>query len=185
MFIDDDIVLLDPNFIRYMYDAFRTLTPVDIISCWNSLWVEWTEDHFSSVALTFDIPDIAEITQTDTIGPGICMFNKGILANSRILNMSEGFSKADDMAFPLIAALEWGSRRYFLPSHNMLKMHDQGVINPLNKNHGHYDELYAQYRLLLDEGYQPVLAGIDPSSEADSPERRAARSLPLLTLPWK
>jgi glycosyltransferase involved in cell wall biosynthesis len=185
MFIDDDITLLDRNFIIYMYENFRTLKPMDLLSCWNTIWVDWNEENFSCASLSFETPGITQLTQTDTIGPGICMFNKELLSNARILDLSRGFSKADDMAFPLVAAMEWGSRSYFLPSYKMLEMHYECHRNSLYTVSGHSAELYAQFKSLLKEGYQPVLsrnaAGLP---ERETPEQYAARVLPALTYSW-
>lgn len=186
MFIDDDITLIDRNFIRYMFDTFITLRPVDIISCWNTLWVEWTDDYLRQVSLSLETPQIAEITPTDTIGPGISMFSKRILLSPRLMEMSRDFPRADDMAFPLIASMEWGSWSYFVPSYSMLKMHDQGVVDSLNTRESHYEELYSQYRRLLEQGYQPVLARNDYSSQdLSSAARRAVGKLPIATFSWK
>ena len=88
---------------------------IDLLSCWNTLWVDWNEDNFSCVSLTFETPGITRLTQTDTIGPGICMFNKELLVNARILDLSRGFPKADDMAFPLVAARGMGQPKLFSP----------------------------------------------------------------------
>jgi glycosyltransferase involved in cell wall biosynthesis len=186
MFIDDDITLLDRNFIRYMYENFRTLGSKDLLSCWNTLWVDWNEDNFSCVSLTFETPGITRLTQTDTIGAGICMFNKELLVNARILDLSRGFPKADDMAFPLVAAVEWGSRSYFLPSYRMLEMHYEYNRNPLYTVSGHTTELYAQFKELLQEGYQPVLSRTGASAlESETPERDAARRLPAMKYSWR
>jgi hypothetical protein len=186
MFIDDDVTLIDRNFIRYMFDTFNTLRPIDIISCWNTLWVEWTEDYLREVSLSFQTPQIAEVTPTDTIGPGISMFSKRILLSPRVLEMSRDFPRADDMAFPLIAAMEWGSRSYFVPSYSMLKMHDQGVVDSLNTRASHYEELYSQYKNLLKQGYQPVLERNDDAGpEFGASARRAAGKLPIVTFSWK
>jgi glycosyltransferase involved in cell wall biosynthesis len=186
MFIDDDITLLDRNFIRYMYDNFRTLGPHDLLSCWNGLWVEWTEEYFRHVSLNFETQGITRLTQTDTIGPGICMFRKGLLANERILDLSRGFPRADDMALPLVAALEFGSRSYFLPSYKMLEMHYEYNRNALYTVPGHTAQLYAQLKSLLHEGYRPVLSRIaaDPAA-TESAEQYVARHLPAVTTSWK
>jgi hypothetical protein len=185
LFIDDDLTLLDKNFIRYMYENFQTLGPKDILSCWNTLWVDWNEENFTCASLTFETPEITRLTQTDTIGPGICMFNKALLVNARILDLSRGYPRADDMAFPLVAAVEWGSRSYFLPSYNMLEMHYEYNRSPLYLVSGHSAELYAQFKGLLQEGYQPVLsrqaAGLP---ESETPEQYAARLLPAMTYSW-
>jgi hypothetical protein len=147
--------------------------------------VDWNEDHFSCVSLTFDTPGITRITQTDTVGPGICMFKKQLLLNDRIMNLSRGFPKADDMAFPLVAALEWGSRSYFLPSYNMLKMHYESSRNSLYTVSGHSDHLYAQFKGLLKEGYQPILSrNTAGSPETETPEQYAARHLKAVKYSW-
>jgi hypothetical protein len=185
MFIDDDITLLNRNFISYMYENFRALGSKDLLSCWNTIWVDWNEENFSCASLSFETPGITQLTQTDTIGPGICMFNKELLLNARILELSRGFPKADDMAFPLVAAVEWGSRSYFLPSYKMLEMHYECNRNSLYTVSGHSAELYAQFKGLLKEGYQPVLsrnaAGLP---ERETPEQYAARILPAITYSW-
>jgi glycosyltransferase involved in cell wall biosynthesis len=186
MFIDDDITLLDRNFIRYMYENFRTLGSKDLLSCWNTLWVDWNEDNFSCVSLTFETPGITRLTQTDTIGAGICMFNKELLVNARILDLSRGFPKADDMAFPLVAAVEWGSRSYFLPSYRMLEMHYEYNRNPLYTVLGHTTELYAQFKELLNEGYQPVLSRMAAGGVGTgTPEGDAAQRLPAMKYSWR
>ena len=186
MFIDDDITILNRNFISYMYENFRALGSKDLLSCWNTIWVDWNEENFSCASLSFETPGITQLTQTDTIGPGICMFNKELLVNARILDLSHGFPKADDMAFPLVAAVEWGSRSYFLPSYKMLEMHYECNRNSLYEVSGHSAELYSQFKGLLKEGYQPVLsrnaAGLP---ERETPEQYAARILPAVRYSWK
>jgi hypothetical protein len=114
------------------------------------------------------------------------MFNKALLLNARILDLSRGFPKADDMAFPLVAAVEWGSRSYFLPSYQMLEMHYEYNRNSLYTVSGHSEELYLQFKSLLKEGYQPVLIrNATGSPETETPERYAARHLPAVTYTWK
>lgn len=186
MFVDDDITLIDRDFIRYMFETFHTLRPLDILSCWNTLWVGIDDDALQFVSLNFNTPEITEITQTDTIGCGICMFNKKIVLSERIQNMFRDTGRADDMAFPIVANLEWGSRSFYLPSNGMLEMHDQHAgIAALNAVPGHYTDLYAKYKDLLDEGYRPVIAGTSCQCiDADSPPIRAARRLTVRSYPW-
>ena len=113
------------------------------------------------------------------------MFNKALLLNARVLDLSRGYPKADDMAFPLIAALEWGSRSYYLPSYKMLEMHYEYNRNSLYTVSGHSAELYAQFKGLLKEGYQPVLSRNAPGlPEQETPEQYAARLLPAVTYSW-
>ena len=186
MFIDDDLTLAQPNFITYMWENFRTLNPVDLLSCWNTLWVEWGEDELAWVSLCFLYPEITRLTETDTIGPGICMFHKQLLTTPGIMSLDPEFPAADDMAFPLLAALQWGSRSYYLPSYGMLKWHQDHASSPLHSISGHYDDLYYQFKSLLTKGYQPVLSREPhPGREGDSPEQQAARVLPREKYPWK
>ncbi len=72
---------------------FGALGSKDLLSCWNTLWVDWNEENFSCASLNFETPGITQLTQTDTIGPGICMFNKELLLNARILDLSRGFPR--------------------------------------------------------------------------------------------
>jgi len=134
----------------------------------------------------FTTPEITELTETDTCGPGICMFNKQVLFNPKILNMPPpDFPKADDMGFSLIAALECGSRSYYLPSYGMLKFHKQNVKEALYNRPGHYEDLYGLYKLLLNNGYKPVLSRSSSQSvNKDSPEQRAVQVLPAVKHPW-
>jgi hypothetical protein len=186
MFIDDDLTLARPNFITYMWENFRTLKPVDLLSCWNTLWVDWGEDELAWVSLTFLTPEITALTQTDTIGPGICMFHKELLATPGIMSISPEFPKADDMAFSLLAALQWGSRSYYLPSYGMLKLHQDHSLQPLYSVSGHYDDLYSQFKSLLRKGYPPVLSREPhPPLKGEAPEQQATRVLPREKYHWK
>lgn len=186
LFLDDDITLLDPNFIRYMFDTFRTLRPVDILSCWNTLWVDWQNNYFSAVSLAFTTPEITELTECDTCGTGICMFNKSMLLNPKILEiaMCSNFPQAYDMGFSLIAAMECDSRRYYLPSHGMLKFHKQYTKKALSAYTGHYEDRYGLYKSLFNCGYKPVLSKLLSESKSTTPEWRAARILPVVKHHW-
>jgi glycosyltransferase involved in cell wall biosynthesis len=185
MFLDDDITLLAPNFIQYMHSRFQTLGPYDLLSCWNAIWVEWTEDYFRTASLTFDSKEITELTQTDTIGPGISMFRKQVLLHPRILNLAQGFPQADDMAFPLVAALVWGSRSFFLPSYGMLTMHHEASRHELYEAPGHQQDMYAQFKALWQEGYEPVLSrDLEETSGREHPTRLAVRRLPAVQYRW-
>ena len=186
LFIDDDITLVDSSFIRYMFDTFLTLGVADILSCWNTLWVEWQDDYFSTVSMSFEIPEITEVTECDTCGTGISMFRKPVLLNQRVLEVATRpkFPKAYDMGFSLIAAVEYGSRRYYLPSYGMLKIHKQYTQGALSARSGHYDDRYALYKSLFNSGYEPVLSRLSAKSSRDTPEWRAAQLLPAVKHQW-
>jgi glycosyltransferase involved in cell wall biosynthesis len=185
MFIDDDIVILDRNFVHKMFQAHNSLRPVDILSCWNTIWTSWNDEFFTDVSLTFATSEISELTQTDTIGTGICMFNKQVLFTSRIMEMFKDYRNAYDMAFPLVANLVWGSRGYFFPCYGMLKMHPDSSVHSLCAVPGHYDERYSLFKKLLQEGYRPVISEDSDRFERESPEHRAVRVLPAVKHAWK
>jgi glycosyltransferase involved in cell wall biosynthesis len=187
LFLDDDLFLLNPHFICYMFDHFRQVEEMDIISCWNTLWLEQNDDYFCQVSMTFLTPEITELTESDTGGPGICMFNKKILFNPGVWNVirSTAYPLADDMAFSIIAAMECGSRTYFLPSYRMLKFQRTKKKTALNQRHGHYKQLYNLFKSLFKSGYKPVLSRLsDLDSESYSAERKAAQILPKNKNPW-
>lgn len=187
LFLDDDLFLINYNFIRYMLDHYRQIEEMDIISCWNTLWLEQNDDYFCHVSMTFLTPEITELTESDTGGPGICMFNKKILFNPAVWNVirSSAFPLADDMAFSIIAAMECGSRTYFLPSYRMLTFQRTKKKTALNQRHGHYKQLFNLYKSLLKSGYKPVLSRLsDLDSKSYSAERKAAQILPKNKNPW-
>jgi hypothetical protein len=114
------------------------------------------------------------------------MFNKQILLNQKILDVVRplDYPQANDMAFSLIAALEFGSRGYFLPSYGMLKIHQQYTKVALNAETGHYDDRYALYKSLFNSGYEPVLSRLSAKSNKDTPEWRAVQLLPAVKHQW-
>ena len=187
MFLDDDILLLDRQFVQYMYRTFLGLRDVDILSCWNRLWVDWTDEHLDSVAVQFSQPTAAELTETDTVGSGISMFNKRILLSPRVMQevTYPRVATAYDLAFPLIAALELGSRSYYLPSYGMLQFHRQWRKGAMMTRPGKNESRLRLHKLLLGDGYTPVLAREeDPEQPHRVYAKRLARTLPVLRQAW-
>jgi hypothetical protein len=185
MFVDDDIMMLDQGFVSSMLKTFNTLNKTDILSCWNTLWVGWGQDDFSYVSMNFRRREITDLTESDTAGPGICMFNKQLLLSSNIVNQTDNFPIKSDLDFSLLAALEWGSRTYYLPSYGMLDFHPQCSQKALYKVYGKYEELYGRYKAAVKRGYRPV---VDRMSEI-SPEQRlliekAIGVLPITNYSW-
>jgi hypothetical protein len=184
LFLDDDLILLDCNFVADMHAAHKTLEPTDILSCWNELWVSWDDEHYSEVSLDFATPGIAEITQCDACGPGISMFNRQVAMIPTVLEISmrPEYQKADDMGFAFAAALGADSRCYYYPAHGKLKFHKQWSKGALDTRAGRYADLYALYKSFLRQGYQPVMSRLPEG--VDSPEKRAARMLDVTRHDW-
>ena len=187
LFLDDDLVLQDVNFVHDMYAAFQDLEPNDILSCWNELWVAWDEKHLHTVSLDFDVPGIKQLMPTDTCGPGISMFNKSILQNRVVQEtvMRPKFPKADDMGFSLVTGLEHEGDRYYFPAHDRLAFHDQNEKGALDTRSGRYQDLLALYKDLFKQGYTPVLERLDGLSQSQMRlVKWAAENLPVTTFEW-
>ena len=187
MFLDDDVLLLDRQFVQYMYRTFLGLRDVDILSCWNRLWVDWSDQHLDSVGVQFSEPTAAELTETDTVGSGISMFNKRILLSPRVMQevTYPRVATAYDLALPLIAALELGSRSYYLPSYGMLQFHRQWKKGAMMTRPGRNESRLRLHKLLLADGYIPVLAREEyPKEPHRVYAKRLARTLPVVRQAW-
>ena len=184
-FIDDDLAPTDPRLIHDLHDALGKLRPVDIVSCWTALWTEWNDRALTKVRMGFTRPEPAELTECDYIGPGICMFRKRILFHPAMLDQGPEGARSDSSWFPWIAAMELGSRKYYLPTHGRLRVHAEHRHAALGDIPGFRTELYAAYKRMWRRGYRPVLGRTGAERVPDgSPERRAARSLPSETDLW-
>jgi hypothetical protein len=184
-FIDDDLSPTDPFLIRDMYVALSALRPVDIVSCWTTLWTEWNDRFLTRVRMGFTRPEPTELTECDTVGPGICMFRKRILFHPEILDPPPNQLRSDSSWFPYVTAMELGSRKYYLPTHARLQRHDEHVHASLSRTPGFQADLHATFKHMWKRGYRPVLSRIQDEPFAEgSPEMRAARSLPPLTEYW-
>jgi len=174
MFLDDDLTPVDPRLVERMASLLATLGPHDIVSCWTSLWTAWDEERLTKVRLGFLYPKPTVVTEVDYIGPGICMFNKQILAHPRIMNLKAEDQASDSGWFPWLTTLVHGTRKYYMPSHGMLKVHPESKIGGLTALKGFRKGQYAAFKRWWKLGYQPVLAS---PHAPDSPEMTAAREL--------
>jgi len=185
LFLDDDLILLDEHFLGDMYAAFKDLKSVDILSCWNELWLEWEKDQLRSAALDFLTPGIDELILSDTVGPGIAMFKRNLLLNPKVLDVAMQRHQENpivsDMGFSLAASMFEGSEKYYFPAYGRLAFHEEahsGAIYQIPKRH---QDLLALYKRLSREGYKPVMDRL-----AELPKNQAERaSWAAETLPSK
>jgi hypothetical protein len=185
LFIDDDLAPTDPKLVRDMYDALGRLRPVDIVSCWTALWTEWNDRSLTKVRMGFTQPEPAELTECDHFGPGICMFRKRILFHPAILDLTPERLQSDSSWFPWVTAMELGSRKYYLPTHGRLRIHAEHRHASLSHAPGFQLALHQAFKRMWKQGYVPVLGRTgDQRVPENSPERRAARSLPTETDLW-
>jgi len=184
LFLDDDLIPVHPRLIRQMVDLQTTLRPNDILSCWTALWTRWDDTHLTKVRMGFLYPQTTEVTECDYVGPGVCMFNKQILFHPAILNLPEEFHRSDSAWFPWLTAMELGSRKFYLPSYGMLRVHPESMRSALASLPGFRDGQYAAYKRMWKRGYTPVLATERHQGRTDTPEARAAQSLRTETDAW-
>jgi glycosyltransferase involved in cell wall biosynthesis len=176
MFLDDDVVLLDPNFVRYMFNNFRKLRPEDILSCWADIWVDWQPENFRVVSLSFYEHDLEELTLVDSCGMGISMLNRRILFNPAIAGMDSIFEQIGDYVFSLMSNMELGTQCYFLPSYKMLKFHRQASKHAICRGDGFYKSVISIFQFLLENGYRPLLEReANRFQDPSSPEAKALR----------
>lgn len=184
-FIDDDLAPADSLLVRDMYAALGELGPLDILSCWTALWTEWNDHSLTKVRMGFTRPEPLERTECDYVGPGISMFDKRILLHPAVLDQPPERHFSDSSWFPWVTAMELGSRKYYFPSYGRLRIHEQHRHAALGELPGFRARLYATYKEMWRRGYTPVLGrAVKPGLADDSPEARAARSLPRETDPW-
>jgi hypothetical protein len=183
-FIDDDLSPADPNVVRDLYDALARLGPSDIVSCWTALWTQWSERSLTKVRMGFTRPAPAELTECDYVGPGISMFRKRLLLHPAILDLPPERWRSDSSWFPWVTAMELGTRKYYVPTYGRFRIHPENRHAALGHTPGFRTELYAAYKEMWKRGYEPVLGRTRNSPAANSPERRAARELPLETDLW-
>jgi glycosyltransferase involved in cell wall biosynthesis len=185
LFIDDDIYPVHPQFLARMYSAFRKLNPVDILTCWADLWVEWDDNHLSTVSMGFLTPEINELTEVDYCGTGISMLNKRVLLCPEMLDISPEYKFADTAWFPWIPNIVYGSRKFYFPSFDMLKYHKEKKRGALCQKDGYEKFIFSARKSMLNLGYQPVLGRSEPQQlDQGSPEQRAIQILPIVTRPW-
>jgi hypothetical protein len=185
IFIDDDMVIKDEYFLKYMYESFTRVRSIDILSCWTALWTAWNEDHLKKVRMNFSRPAPEVMIECDYIGPGLCIFDRRILIDSGLLALPAEFHRSDSTWFPWLTAMKLGTRKYYLPSHGRVEFHPQNQRHALMQAQGFRPDMYARYKTIWKRGYVPVLErkGSEPDFE-QSLEAQAARSLPVETDPW-
>lgn len=184
LFLDDDLIPVDPEFLRRMLGVFGTLGPNDILSCWTALWTRWDDTHLTKVRMGFLFPQTTELTECDYVGPGVSMFSKRILFHPAMLDLPEESHRSDSAWFPWVPAMELGSRKFYMPSYGMLRVHPESSRDALSNLPGFRAGQYAAYKRIWKRGYVPVLATERHQGRTDSPEARAARTLRTETDEW-
>lgn len=185
VFIDDDVIIKDERFLKYMYDSFASVRPIDILSCWTALWTEWSDNDLKKVRMNFRRAEPDSMVECDYVGPGLCIFDRRILIDSGLFVLPSEFHRSDSTWFPWLTSMRIGTRKYYLPSYGRLDFHEQNQRHSLMKAPGFRPGMYSLYKTIWKRGYVPVLER--KRSEPDferSPEVHAALNLPVETDPW-
>lgn len=154
LYMDDDMYFLDADYLKDMYAAFKSVRPIDILGCWNTLWLAYDNVNLKIASVTLNDAKITQLTETDINGAGCCMFSRELLSNPAIMGIT---ARQDDMAFSLQAALEYGSRNYYFPSHQRVAFHHERQLHAIHDLPDKTIEKLNLYRQLWLAGYQPVI----------------------------
>lgn len=179
MFIDDDFIILDKNFIYDMYMAYKKLKPSDILSCHCKLWTNWTDNYLEDILMRNRTKEITEITQADIAGPGFSMFSKNIIMHPNILNLTPTeFPKAYDMTFSLEANKNFDSNVYYFPATGKLGQHADKIKHSLALTKNYEKDKFAVFKKYLQNGYEPVLSHLPQKKTVNtSPEQKAIKAI--------
>ncbi len=176
--LDDDIVLTDKSFLRNMLAHYSQLTPRDMLSCWNQIFVNWDDDDLFVASLNFLDPLATEMIQTDHVGTGICMYHKSILFTSLISRVTATPPVIGDYALPVLASMEVGTRCFFMPCHGMLAFHEESKEHSICRKPGFNKTAVAVLKGLINDGYRPVVSRDIPNvTDPASPEFKALQRL--------
>jgi glycosyltransferase involved in cell wall biosynthesis len=189
LMLDDDIFFRDPLFLSDMFETFRSLKHEDMLSCWNELWVDWDETTLKTVSLDFLTPGITEVITTDTLGPGIAMFNRQLILNPSVMDIAMQRNQqrpiVSDMGFPLASVMKHGGRCKYFPAWGRISFHDQAHEGAIYQIPGRHGELLRLYKHLYSSGYQPVISCLDKLSSPEAEKVHwAIETLPSKIYSW-
>ena len=89
-----------------------------------------------------------------------------------VLDLKPEDQASDSGWFPWLTTLVHGTRKYYMPSHGMLRVHPESKIGGLTALRGFREGQYAAFKRWWKLGYKPVLSF---PHAPDSPEASAAR----------
>jgi len=168
--LDDDIIFMDQDIVCDMYQTLMGLQGHDIVSSWNTIWTKWTATELHYASASFWMPELTQLTKTDTCGSGISMFNKDLICGSdgwRYL-LPRDHLATSDMALGLLSNLLWNGTTYAMPMFGRVDFHREFQKNALHRKPDFYPSRLAMYKQMLNHGYKPVITR-EPYAD-DSPE---------------
>ncbi len=184
LILDDDITVLDDTLVFDMYQTLMGLEKYDIVSGWNSIWTHWTDTEYHYVDATFKMPEVTQLTKTDTCGSGISMFNKDLILHARAQQhlVIRERAPAGDMALGLLANMLWGGTTYAIPMYGRAKFHPEWAKSALHLRPKAYTKRGELYKAMLQTGYKPLITRETLAEE--SPEMKLINNVEPLVRPW-
>ena len=182
--LDDDIVFQDNVIVYDMYDTLMGLSKYDIVSCWNSIWTHWSDTEYHYARATFWIPELTELTKTDTCGPGICIFNKDLILDARVQRYLVKWkgSRPSDMTLGLLSNLLWNGTTFAMPMYGRVQFHPEYTKNALHIHPDTYPDRGKIYKSMLHDGYKPLITR--ETLAEDSPEMKLIRRAEPTVYAW-
>jgi glycosyltransferase involved in cell wall biosynthesis len=181
LFFDDDIYPTNREFIKRMFTSFNRLRTVDILTCWAELWTRWRGNNLTFVPVDFVSPLLKKTVEVDYCGTGICMFNKKILYDERILRCAMKYQFADTAWFPWLPSIIFGTKKYYFPSFGMLRFHKERKKNAICLRPGYDRYILKMRKKMLKSGYKPVLS---KRLNKHYINEAVLKQLPIITKPW-
>jgi len=153
LMLDDDVILIDNKFISKMYYAFVSKNNDNcIFSSWCAKIKPEKIDYFDTKSFSFEDGAIKEIVEVDLIGPGISMFNKKILIDE-LVNIPKKYRIVDNIWFSIMSTVLLGTKKYYFPSHGMVRFHRQHVKSAMYSKTDVIEEKKIALRELISKGY--------------------------------
>lgn len=153
LFLDDDIKLLDKNFVSHMHAELENFGEKDIISCWCARFKS-NKNYYETDGFSFET-NIKQPVELDLVGPGISMFKKTLLT-PELISIPPRYQPVDNVWFSLMSTILEDSKKYFVPCYKMLEF-VQNDVNPMYAQEGVAEMKSIAIKELVKKGYQSVI----------------------------
>ena len=182
--LDDDIVFQDKDIVKDMYDTLMCLDKYDIVSCWNSIWTQWTETEYEYARAIFLDAGIDRVDQ-----------NRYLRIRNQHLQqrVDSGCARSAASHHPRYAAgCRYGAGtavEYAVEWHNLCNADVWAGRIPCRipeecaaRTAGLLPERHRLYKLMLENGYKPLITR--ETLAENSPEMKLIRRAEPTVYPW-
>lgn len=137
-----------------MYDTSLKYRDKDIVSCWCAK-INNKEDQVYTSATLINFKEEHEEQEVDLIGPGVCIYDKNLLSPELIAVPLE-YRHIDNIWFSIMPSVLYGTRKYYMPSHGMLRFNLEAANTGLYVQEGMNDVKNKVTKSLMSKGYTPL-----------------------------